>query len=191
MDSGERVTIRVRKCDPGSSITVGLGQSPSSGPQATYPYFEFMTESNKPTNGYWATTATVPAIIIGPAMLGARCNGPLRQINTPSVSVDVKTPYRVQVTPTTVRRGQWLAIAAFGPGCGDIDLPTAFLWSPASASTWGVAEVNGQTGAQSPWTLNLAVPATAAPGRYYVVARCEYSRSFTRTYQPVAVSVGM
>jgi len=165
-------------------------QSPNSGPQATDPYFEFVTESNKPTSGYWATTATVPAIVIGPAKLGARCNGPLRQVNSPSVSVDVATPFRLQVTPTTARRGQSLTITAFGPGCGDIDSPTAFLWSPASAPTWGVAEVNGRTGAGSPWTLNLTIPETAAPGQYYVVARCEYSRSFTRTYQPVAVSVG-
>ena len=146
---GGQVTIEVHNCDPNSNITVGLVQSPS-GPQATYPFSEFVTESGKPVTGAWTRVATVPAIVIGPAKLGALCNSSLGQIKTPFVSVAVATPYRVHVTPMTVRRGQSFAIAATGPGCGEIDEPTAVLWSQGSMPTWGVAEAIGQTGAPSP-----------------------------------------
>ncbi len=195
--AGGTVTVSGTHCPPPSGGVVALFQDPTSGPQATYASgFGPLTRSTvtSAANGSWTTHVTIPAALIGAVIVGAICEDTYgrAQLTYPKVSVTVTTRYRMHVDPASpVKPGTALTVTSVGGGCPGAWTPVVNLWSastqPPDLPTPDA--VYGQTGGGPTWTLVLPVPAGTAPGRYYVVARCSYSRTFPVTYEPVPLVI--
>lgn len=188
---GSQVSVS-GECPPGGIPNIGIGQDQDAGPQATYPFFETLGRAMVRPDGRWALTGTVPAIVIGASKVLGGCfdrYGAATPIAP--VAVTVTTPYSLQVTPgTTARLGDSLTVASVGGGCSAIADPDVYLWSASQPNAYtGPGEVRGSTGNSGPWSVTLTIPTTISPGRYYIVARCAYSRAFDATYQPVQVII--
>lgn len=191
---GGPITVSGGNCAPGHIGSVALTQDPNGGPQVTYDFGEPLGQANAGSDREWTIHTVLPAVTIGAATLGAICEDPT--IGTPdftysSVAVNVATPYHLQVDPsTTVPAGATLTVSSLGGGCDAISNPDVYLWSAAQPSALtGIGEVVGSAGGAAQWQVKLTVPPATSPGRYAVVARCAYSRSFRTTYEPVPVTV--
>jgi hypothetical protein len=133
-------------------------------------------------------------MIIGAATVGGICEDPSTgstDFTYASTAVNVATPYHLQVEPaTTVQAGTTLMVSSLGGGCDAISNPDVYLWSAAQPNALtGIGEVVGSAGGATQWQVDLTVPSTTNPGRYAVVARCAYSRSYRITYEPVPITV--
>jgi hypothetical protein len=194
---GQSVTVSGSHCPAPSGGVLALLQDPASGPQATDASgFGPLTRSTvtSDANGSWTTQVTIPADLIGPVSMGAICEDTYGRtmFSYPKVPVTVTTPYRMHVEPAgPVKPGTSLTVTSVGGGCPGIWAPVVNLWSsstrPSDQPTPDA--VYGQTGGGPTWTLVLPVPVGTAPGRYDVVGRCSYSRTFPVTYEPVPVLV--
>ncbi len=193
---GGQVTVSGSRCEPGFLGKVALEQSPTGGPQVSYPFYEDLGQAAVRADGRWTITTSVPAAIIGASKLAAFCEDPsvgTAALTYRSVPVTVTTPYVLQVTPgTTMHAGGILDVGSGGGGCDAISNPDVFLWSPSAHppdNLTGIGEVVGPTGDGGPWHVPLTVPASTEPGQYEVIGRCIYSRSIRITYEPVPVTI--
>ncbi len=77
------------------------------------------------------------------------------------------------VTPATVRRGRTVLVRGVAGGCTSGDSVTLISHAfPATHSFAGVPAVFAQVGSAGRFSAVTRIPATRAPGRYTVTARC-------------------
>jgi hypothetical protein len=189
---GQSVTLTGNDCPPGTLVTTSLGPQNSVGD----------THEAGP-DGTWSVTTTIAPGVYGPATVSAFCVNVFLYPNT--IAVTFSTPYHLTVLPsTTVAPGATLTIEPVGSFCSSIDSVIVGVspvpipsFVPDSSASWPVPLLDsgtdnaGSSQVVDPdsWHTTVTLPTAVAPGTYYVVAGCAYSRSVPGIYQPTAIKV--
>jgi hypothetical protein len=91
------------------------------------------------------------------------------------------------VTPSTVRRGKAVLVRGIAGGCTSGDTVTVLSHAFSTAHSFaGVPAVLAQVGSAGRYSAHTQIPATRAPGRYVVTARCGGGNLGVTAYVTVA-----